>query len=88
MANIEVPKLTEILKDTETMKDAFSTLEGKDILMYTIYDVESNTNYVPLMAKLEFVILEIHIGFGRKNLQLLHPYGSMLAYYIEHTKPD
>ena len=74
-------KLTEILKESHTMQDAFTELKGMEILIRT----DLGLSYIPVSAKSEFVILENN---GGDREQFLHPYGSNVAYSVYNSNPE
>jgi hypothetical protein len=69
------PKLTEILKEANTLREAFDAMKGMELMITRDF----GSSYTPVATSAEFVILE-ECNCGRK--QLLHPFGANIAYTV------
>jgi len=77
---MSVAKLITLIKNAQTMQEAFNNLRGMEIMQG-----DMGSSYVPVEARKEFVILEDN---GGDRTQFLHPYGSLVTYEVRGRVPD
>ena len=74
--------LVELLKDKDTLEEVFTEFCGGDVKLVEIRSVLGE-NYLLLDSHKDYAIIEEYTSGILQARQLIHPYGTLMAYEFE-----